>query len=169
MRLVAGLLALGVSFSLSTAAPAQTTKTPSSSAAKGPRKTWTYPMPQRPKPTDPLAKHPAYEVPQSPESIVWKTAAPKTGPNKNVTELPVYSFGSDNRRVRIGTVAVGTDVKLETFRVYGRVNYYAIPCDPDTRAGGGGKSGKNQAKSANGDAWISGLDLAAASVVAPAK
>lgn len=90
-----------------------------------PKKWWTYPMPPVPKPDDPLRKSPGFEVPEHPETIVWKITAPKAQPN--LTEVPVIGLTDTKRPLKLGNIPVGTEVKLDIFINLGKVHYYAIP------------------------------------------
>jgi hypothetical protein len=109
---------------------------------------WTYPMPPKQPPNDPLALTPSSQVPEDPEKFIWKLAAPKHAPS--VTEAPVFYMDAVSRPVKVGSLPMGTIVKLEQVRAQSKIHYYAIPWKGQT-------------------GWISGVFITPAGFAASGK
>lgn len=83
----------------------------------------THPMPGRPKPDDPLAIVPAYEIPIAPESFVWKVV-PRT---KGAGEARIVVIGYERFPMPVGTIPADTEITLDEATLLGRVTHYAVP------------------------------------------
>jgi hypothetical protein len=138
------------------AALAAFASSPSAVLAAGRGKpTWTYPMPAKQKPADPMAQSPGAHVPESPERFVWKTA-----PRPNVKDqlaVPVFQVSDDGRLTKVGTMPFGQTVTLETTRLGQREHYYGV-------AWGEAVPGKPRQT-----AWISGVYIVPAGLAAAGK
>lgn len=108
----------------------------------------TYPMPPKATPDDPLRITPATQVPEDPERIVWRLVAPKF--SKGVKEVPVFRFDERLKAIKVGSLPLGTSVKLEKFMAHGKTNFYAIPWQNTT-------------------AWINGVFVSPAGFASPAQ
>ena len=119
------------------------------------RVTFTYPMPAKLRPADPMAIAPGSEIPQHPERFTWKTAPRPRADKKPSTDktVPVYMEDDGGHPTIVGSLPVGTEVKLETVRTFGRAHYYAVPWEA--------KPGQ-----ANKTAWIAGANVVPAGTVA---
>ncbi len=93
--------------------------------AAGKKFTWTYPMPPRAKPTDPMTVTVAKHIPEFPERYTWKTVAPSYA--KAAADVRVFSFGRDGQPVALGAIPLATAITFETFRFFGGFYYYSIP------------------------------------------
>ena len=92
---------------------------------------YTYPMPRKTTPTDPLRINPAFQVPDHPERYVWVIDG-KIGSKEVFKEqVPLYSF-KNGLGTPAGSIPVGTEVTLDYFRRAGKVTYYAV-VTPETK------------------------------------
>lgn len=87
---------------------------------------YTHPQPPHVKPSDPMRVSPAFEVPQHPERYTWKVTGKMAGKDIFPDGVPVYDF-SGGSRGKVGTIPVGTEIKLDAFKNVGYVHYYQLP------------------------------------------
>lgn len=87
---------------------------------------YTYPQAPHVKPADPMRVSPAFEVPQHPERYTWKVTGKMAGKDIYPEGVPVYDF-SGGSRGKVGTIPVGTEIKLDAFKNVGYVHYYQLP------------------------------------------
>lgn len=88
---------------------------------------FTYPQPPRTKPRDKMLVVPGYALPPEHERYTWKT----TGKNPQgkvlyTGSIPVY-YIDPYKRVQIGEIPVGTEVKLDTIAHFRGVMHFRVP------------------------------------------
>ncbi len=93
---------------------------------------YTYPMPRKVTPTDPLRIHPAFQVPDFPERYVWVVDGKIGSKEVHKDQVPLYSF-KDGPGTPAGFIPVGSEVTLDYFRRAGNVIYYAV-VPPETKS-----------------------------------
>lgn len=108
----------------------------------------TYPMPPKPTPVDPLRMIPAVQVPEEPEKFIWKLVLPKFA--AGAKEVPVFRFDERLKPIKVGSLPLGTIVKLDTFMAHGKNHYYAVPWQKST-------------------GWINGVFIAPSGFAAPGQ
>jgi hypothetical protein len=105
----------------------------------------TYPMPPKATADDPLRITPAMQIPEDPDRIIWKLVSPKF--SKGIKEVPVFER---LKPTKVGSLPLGTTVKLEKFMGHGKTNFYAVPWQNTT-------------------AWINGVFVSPAGFASPAQ
>ncbi len=92
---------------------------------------YTYPMPRKTTPTDPLRMSPAYQISDHPENYIWDVDGKIGETEVHKDQVPLYSFKS-GPGTPAGFIPVGTEVTLNYFRRAGKVTYYAV-VEPDQK------------------------------------
>ena len=105
---------------------------------------YTYPMPRKVKPADPLNVNPGFQVPEFQDNYQFVSAPSKYA---GTDKILVFSI-ENNRRARIGSMPAGTAIKMTSIAVVGKTIYYAVPWQIPG-------AGRPQI------AWISGLNIKA--------
>jgi hypothetical protein len=108
----------------------------------------TYPMPPKETPEDPLRIFPAMQVPEDPQRYIWTLKAPKF--SADIKEVPVFRFDERLKPIKVGSLPLGTTVKLEKFMAHGKSNFYSIPWK-------------------NSNAWVNGVFIAPTGFAAPGQ
>lgn len=112
---------------------------------------YTYPMPRKVVPADPLNINLGEQIPLGQDRYQFVTASSKY---VGTDEIFVYLIDSSRRRSKIGTVPPGTGVTMTAVAAVGKTIYYEIPW-----------TGPGTAKTA----WVSGYNLKATSFNPPVK
>jgi hypothetical protein len=108
----------------------------------------TYPMPPKPTPDDPLRISPAVQIPEEPGRFIWKLVTPKL--SSGIKEVPVFHFDERLKPIKVGSLPIGTTVKLEKFMAHGKSNFYSVPWQRSV-------------------AWINGVFIAPSGFAAPGQ
>lgn len=108
----------------------------------------TYPMPPKATPSDPLKIFPAMQVPEDPQLYIWTLIAPKF--SADIKEVPVFRFDERLKPIKVGSLPLGTTVKLEKFMPHGKTHFYSVPWK-------------------NSIAWVNGVFIAPKGFAAPAQ
>jgi len=108
----------------------------------------TYPMPPKATPVDPLRIAPAVQIPEDPERFIWQLVTPKF--SSGIRDVPVFRFDDRLKPIKVGSLPLGTTVKLEKFMAHGKTNFYAVPWQKSI-------------------AWINGVFIAPAGFAAPGQ
>jgi hypothetical protein len=87
----------------------------------------TYPQPPKTKPRDPLYICPGYELPPEHQRYTWKTTGKNPrGQVRYKDSVPVY-YIDPYKRISIGEIPIGTEVKLDTVAHFRGVMHFRIP------------------------------------------
>jgi len=69
---------------------------------------------------------PERDIPVDFDKISWKITGTKDGITFAKDIAPIFSFNNDGLPITVGTIPIGSDVKIYGFRVLSRKIYYAI-------------------------------------------
>ncbi len=108
---------------------ALSTKVMAAEPAQKPKRDFffTYPQPPKTKPRDKMLVAPGYALPPDHERYTWKTTGKNPqGKVRYTGSVPVY-YIDPYKRIQIGEIPIGTEVKLDTVAHFRGVMHFRVP------------------------------------------